>query len=478
MSCKNMSWQTIVKENKIDVSVINFKDLERERIDADFYSLSYLENEKKIKELNTEPLSDVCVIRSGTTPKDRDDYLTEGVILLKTTDIRNKPLSYGANYYSISEEIDKKMKSTQLQDADVLINIVGASLDVIGRVAIVPSGFPKANITQAMALIRSKDVNFTASYIFAFLLGKYGNLQAKRLARPTGQYNLNLQEVSAIRIPNADENLQKDIAKIIFKYQTQSEKSEQAYKEAERLLLKEINLEGYKGADEAISVRNFSEALADNRFDAEYWQPDYDVILETLSKYKKGVSTIGKEFKQLKGNFKAEKDNEYNYVEIGDVNVSTGEVEYNTIIGAELPANAKIKFGKQQLITSKVRPNRGATAILDNHEGYIGSGAFTVLAEQDNINLETLMVYLKASPIRELLLRYNTGTSYPVITDGDVLKLLIPLIDKTVQKKISELVSMSAKERQEAKVLLEKAKRAVEIFIEKDEEEALKYLRI
>jgi hypothetical protein len=50
------------------------------------------------------------------------------------------------------------------------------------------------------------------------------------------------------------------------------------------------------------------------------------------------------------------------------------------------------------------------------------------------------------------------------------------LIDKSVQKKISELVSVSAKERQEAKVLLEKAKRAVEIFVEKDEKEAMDFL--
>ncbi len=472
-----MSWQTIVKEKELDVSIINFKNIERERIDADFYSNTFLANKNKIKELNTKLMSDICYIKSGTTPKDRDDDLEEGVVLLKTTNIRNKPLTSGTSYYYISKELAERMKSTQLQKGDVLMNIVGATLDVIGRVSIVPNDFPKANITQAMAMMRTKDENFLSGYIFTFLLSKYGNLQTQRLARPTGQYNLNLQEVSAIRVPVADRDFQESVSKLVFDYQILSDKSVKAYGDAEQILLKEINLEKYKGTDEAISIRNFTNCLADNRFDAEYWQPEYDIILDTLSKYKKGVSTIGKEFKPIKGNFKAENDKEYNYVEIGDVNISTGEVEYNAIIGAELPANAKVKFSKRQLITSKVRPNRGATAILDNHEGYIGSGAFTVLTEQDNINLEILMVYLKARPIRELLLRYNTGTSYPVITDSDVLKLPIPLIDKAVQKKISELVSVSAKERQEAEELLEKAKRVIEIFIEKDEEEALSYLK-
>lgn len=147
-----------------------------------------------------------------------------------------------------------------------------------------------------------------------------------------------------------------------------------------------------------------------------------------------------------------------------------------SIGGKELPANAKIKFEKKQLITSKVRPNRGATAILNSHEGFIGSGAFTVLTESGNINLESLMVYLKTQPIRDLLLKYNTGTSYPVIIDSDILNLPIPLVDKSIQNKIAELVSNASKARKQSKRLLEKAKRGVEIFIEQDETKALEYL--
>jgi len=471
-----MNWQKIIKEKKIDVSIINFKNIERERIDAYFYSNDFIENENAIKKLNTKPMGDICYVKSGTTPKDRDDDLNDGVVLLKTTDIRNKPLSSSSNYYYISEKLAEKMKSTQLKKGDILINIVGATLGVVGRVSIIPDNFPKANITQAMAMLRIRDEEFLPEYIFTFLLSKYGNLQAQRLARPTGQYNLNLQEVSAIRVPVANKDFQKCISKFIYDFQILSDKSIKAYDDAEQLLLKEINLEGYKNTSQNVSIRNFLDCISNNRFDSEYWQPDFDLILDKISKYKKGVSIIGNEFKQIKNNFKPDKDIEYNYIEIGDVKVSNGEVEYSSIVGTELPANAKIKFGKKQLITSKVRPNRGATAILNNHDEYIGSGAFTVLSEKENINLETLMIYLKSKPIRELLLRYNTGTSYPVITDDDVLKLPIPLIDKTLQKKISQLVNTSAKERDEAKILIEKAKKAIEIFVEQDEKEALKCL--
>src|SRR3989344_773196 len=263
----NMSWQTIVKEKDIDVSVINFSKIERFRIDADFYSQRFFQIENQIRQIQTYPLSEICVIKSGTTPKDRDDELREGVILLKTTDIRNQPLPLSAEYYFISEKINERMKATQLEEGDVLMNIVGATLGVIGRVAVTPKSFSKANITQAMALIRPKAEKFLSGYIFGFLLSKFGNLQAQRLARPTGQYNLNLQEVSAIKVPVANVGFQRSISEVISQYDKLNNESINTYREAEQLFLKEINLEEYEQSKKNVSVRNLKDCLVDDRFD-------------------------------------------------------------------------------------------------------------------------------------------------------------------------------------------------------------------
>jgi type I restriction enzyme S subunit len=467
-----MSWQTIVKENNLEIASVLFSELNKEtRLDAEYYrpeALLYLEHLQQKKAVPISSLAKFVVGPFGSTVT-VDMYVDDE----EYSYVRNQDIGSFEIHTSdahIPKELFEKLKQFHIKEDDLLVTVVGT----LGKVAVAQPKDTKSIFSCKSTIIRCTGVD--PYYLATFLNSKIGQMLLLRCKRGAIQEGLNLFDIKTLNVAVPSTQFQTQIRDGIKKVFTLSKKAEMCYSEAEQVLLKEINLKGHSGTDEVISVRNFSEALADNRFDAEYWQPDYDVIFDTLSKYKKGVSTIGDEFKQLKGNFKAEKDKEYNYVEIGDVNVSTGEVEHNSIIGAELPANAKIKFGKRQLITSKVRPNRGATAILDNHEGYIGSGAFTVLTEQDNINLETLMVYLKARPIRELLLRYNTGTSYPVITDADVLKLPIPLIDKTLQKKISELVSVSATERQQAKELLEKAKRAVEIFVEKDESHALRYI--
>ena len=70
----------------------------------------------------------------------------------------------------------------------------------------------------------------------------------------------------------------------------------------------------------------------------------------------------------------------YNYVEIGDIDVGTGSAFANTVATEELPDNAKIMTQKGDLLVSTVRPNRGAVAILGNGDLLV-SGAFTVLRE-------------------------------------------------------------------------------------------------
>ena len=55
--------------------------------------------------------------------------------------------------------------------------------------------------------------------------------------------------------------------------------------------------------------------------------------------------------------------------------------------------------------------------------------------------------------------RPATGTSYPTITDTDVENILIPILPKPIQEKISKLVRESFESRKKAKELLEEAKK-------------------
>ena len=138
-----------------------------------------------------------------------------------------------------------------------------------------------------------------------------------------------------------------------------------------------------------------------------------------------------------------------------------------------MPANAKIKVNKNDLLISKVRPYRGAVAIIDfENDNLVASGAFTVLQEKENllINKETLCILLKISVYKTLMMKNNVGSSYPVIKDEDIKNLTIPILPLAIQQTISQKIQQSFKLRKESKDLLELAKKMVEEAIENGEE--------
>ena len=141
-----------------------------------------------------------------------------------------------------------------------------------------------------------------------------------------------------------------------------------------------------------------------------------------------------------------------------------------------MPDNAKIITQKSDVLVSTVRPNRGAVAILED-DGLLVSGAFTVLRERGKYKKEVLQVLLRLPLYRDWLLRYNVGTSYPVIKDDDVLNMPIPLFEDAVQKEIAAKVQESFALRRQSKQLLEYAKQAVEMAIEQGEDAALEWLK-
>ena len=123
----------------------------------------------------------------------------------------------------------------------------------------------------------------------------------------------------------------------------------------------------------------------------------------------------------------------------------------------------------------KLEHIEGAITIVEE-SGYVGSGAFCVLRENGRINKETLLAFLHSKPLLDWSLKPNTGTSYPVIVDDDILNLPIPILPKEKQTQIKQKIVESFSLRKQSKQLLECEKHAVEIAIERNEQVAIDWL--
>ena len=192
---------------------------------------------------------------------------------------------------------------------------------------------------------------------------------------------------------------------------------------------------------------------------------DHTTILHGVKKISKLLKNIASRDDEV---IKIKPEVEYKYIEISNINVANSEITTNLLVGKYLPVNAKMKISGGELLISKVRPTRGAIAIVPGSwsENYVASGAFSVF-NIDSPMKECLQVILRSLIGKLQLEKPTTGTSYPIVTDEDIENVLIPILPKEIQQKIAELVKKSHEARKKSKELLEEAKRKIEEMIEK-----------
>lgn len=456
-------------------SIVNLKTVKENsdfRIDAEYFEPSYQKLEKFLSSKETKDLNDYSVfIKKGIFDISPNNYVEEGgVAFLRSGDLKDEFIS-SDEIIRITKESHEKEKKTELVTNDLLMAKVGT----IGDVAI-NLRFEKLNFSQNVIGIKiKKEYKPISGFLLSFLNCSYGRNQVNRVLSGQVQQKLILEDIKKVKVVNLKDSIQKLISELVSRSYLLKEKSNSFYSQAEQLLLSELGLLGWKPKHTLAFVKNYSDTQKAERIDAEYFQPKYEEIIEAVKKYKGGFDTISGQFRQNKKSFKKTPDKEYQYIEIGCVNISDGSVEPIKLQGSELPANAKIKFQKGDVIVSKVRPYRGAIGIVDS-ENYVGSGAFTVLQENGVVNKETLMVFLRLKPLLDFSLKFNTGTSYPTITDEDILNFPLPKIDSRTQEEIKKKITEMYETKKISKSLLEIAKRGVEMAIEKDEQEAGKWI--
>lgn len=364
----------------------------------------------------------------------------------------------------ISKETFELLK---LKKNDVLICRTNGNPKYVGKAAIVPKNYEYAFASYVFRLRPKTDIINSATLV-SFLNSKYGRIEIEKYSMVGNQANFSPAKFRQIAIPILSKELNNKIEEIVYKSFELLEESKSLYSQAEDLLLDELGLKGWQPKNTLHTTKKFSDFAQSGRLDAEYYQPKYDEIEKAIKSYKGGYDIVSNLFNQNLDVCDYKKT-EYNYVEIGDVNVGDGSVSFNKVETSELPANAKRVLHKNDILISKVRPYRGAVAIIDfEQEDLIGSGAFTVLQEKSSYKKETLQILFRTAVYKDWLLKWNVGSSYPVIKDEDILNLSIPILPEQIQTKIASLIQQSFECKAQSKQLLEDAKRMVEAEIEKN----------
>ena len=115
--------------------------------------------------------------------------------------------------------------------------------------------------------------------------------------------------------------------------------------------------------------------------------------------------------------------------------------------------------------------------IDDNLNGSVCSDNIICFRLPKNYNPNVYSLYFNNNFIKDLCKKLSRGSVQQRLNQETLTDLIVPFINEEIQEKIAAQVAESFKLRSESEKLLLKAKKAVEIAIEKDEDAAIKFLK-
>lgn len=413
------------------------------------------------------------------------EYKDEGVPFIRGVNMKKGRISFSDMVF-IDEKANSLLWKSEVKPETVLLSMSGT----IGDVALASNNWDyPINSNQDIAKIDTKG-NLNPYYLFAFLLGKFGQNYLHREARGSVQQHVFLSQMELFNIPLFSENLEIAIQRVIESSDKLLESSEENYTQAENLLLENLSLkdfqpknspplEGWKSKIDGvvINIKNLSESFSSSgRLDAEYYQVKYEDYYSLVTSYSGGHEPFSNACKVKDKNFTPEDKIEYKYVELANIGKS-GEITDCTIaIGEELPTRARRKVVTNDVVVSSIEGSLGSCALVTSeyNNALCSTGFYVVNSKK--LNPETLLVLFKSEPIQALLKKGCSGTILTAISKTELEQIPIPLIDLETQGKIKDLIKESFKLKKQSEHLLEIAKTAVEIAIEQDEETAIAFI--
>ncbi|MBF0344128.1 MAG: restriction endonuclease subunit S [Nitrospirae bacterium] len=458
-------------------SVVNYKDLEKGswRLDPEYYHPENLFLLKVLKEQSYSHICDFSFVTDGIHASiEFDDKSKINLLSAKTTKENYFDLS-GTGF--ITKIQDSKNKRTRLKIDDVIISTVGT----IGNCAVVDESILPANADRHVGIVRIKK-DYKPRFLSSFLLSKYGRFQTFREATGNIQLNLFVYKIKEIVVPRLSFNFQDIIENLCIKANQLLLNSKSLYYQAEQLLLSDLGLSDWKPTHKLAFVKRFSDTKQADRFDAEYFQPKYEEIIDAVKRYKGGFDELGnlvKIKKSVEPGSEAYQESGVPFVRVS--NLSKLDISDNNqhFISDKLYNELKThQPQKGEILLSKdATPGIAYYLNEETQKMIVSGGILRLQIDKQQVLPEYLTLVLNSTIIQKQIERDTGGSIINHWRPDQVETAIIPILKEDKQKKIKELVEQSFNDRKVSKSLFEIAKRGVEMAIEKTEKETETWIK-
>lgn len=471
----------LLLNNNLEVSVLNLSEVKKNsemRIDSDFFLKEYLQLDSILeKAIIIEDIVQLADVTSNGSFKAVSDILNDtypkDVPYIRSGNVGNTFLNTN-ELTKISRVAHGRLVASQTKLHDVMMARKGK----IGGASIITENEVGFNCNENVVKLTLLSDDFNPFYFTAFFNSKYGLKQVERFSTGNVQPWLSMFQIRKLKIPKLSKKFQVEIEKIIKEALSYKISSDENYNCAEKMLLDrlEFSLEDEKFVGKQLAIKKFKEIQTFNRFDAEYYQPFYDYIENSIKNNYYGKSIIENGIEIIDSSFIPEQKKVYKYVELSNIG-SYGEITgFTESIGADLPSRARRILKKDDVIVSSIEGSLESCAIVtEEFDGALCSTGFYVLRSKI-ISPYFLLALFKSKMMQLLLKKRCSGTILTSINKADFMTLLIPEIGKEQEEHISIMFKQTLELRAKSNLILEYCKRAIEIAIEEGEEKACAYI--
>jgi len=408
---------------------------------------------------------------TGSTPNYSENIIENGAVLLKTVNIYSNYLDDSKLFYISNSVHENRLKRSQLKKGDIILTVIGATDEVVGR-AVVYNGYPeKANITQSLCKfgINQKYDNY---YISTFINCKYGHSMILQMAASSTRRYINNADLGTLLIPIPSPEIQKYIGDKVRKAEELREEAKKLKKEAEGIIYKELNFGSLEDKLKIINNKYTWVGLHNLgiRIDSKYYN---EKVLRIKDYFNKHYETIKlKECLQYcsRGKSFAE-SSEDGIILIKTKNLNNSFINYERNFVYEKEVNNNLILKEKDLIFGSM--GVGSLGKIDmyypSEEKATIDGTLMLLRFKSDSKLkpEYVMEFLRTHIGQKLIYQNVVGSTGIIsISVDDLINIDIPYIDDEKQEKISNFTNKYLTDIYASKRLIQEAKQDVEDLIE------------
>jgi len=460
-------------------SIVNYKTVKKNsdfRIDGEFYHPKYLDLEKRLENYPCSSIRDFAFVTDGE--HGAVGLKEKGIRYLMAENIKNGYVDI-RNVRYVDEQIHIKNKRASVKEGDVLISIKGS----LGQIAIAEDWLVPANLSRDVAIIKIKDNSVLSEYLAIYLQSKIGQDISTRLGSGGVQQMITLGRLRGVLVPVLKISFQKIIREVYKKSQNLRLISKTLYSQAEQILLSELELQNWIPKQKLVFIKVFSDTQKANRLDAEYFQPKYEKILEAIENYDGSFGSVREKFKLINGKTPAKYSKKEKNIQV----LKTKQIRKEALSYTGVAYTKKDLVGpclkeRDLVFASMGVGSLGRVGIFygfETDKKTSVDSTIKILRNKNGYEPEVLQIFLNSPIGQEYIYRHIVGSTGIISIKNDyILDMKIPIIKPSTQKQISNFVQKSHINKRQSNLLLEIAKRGVDIAIKNDEREAEKWINI